>query len=441
VSTQPQQIDPAFKPDFTRLYGINHDDKGAALVRIPRTVKVSIGQIAGKDIHAYITPKADAKLRWEVVVGKNVSSFATKEEARRFYRQQRANAPDKNFPSKLPYFTFSKVGPDGGLEPDWDAIELHGPTPIELDIVFTADDGYQAAYEFWKSSGLQCRGNGIDALRLLSMARPEEKALAKQCQDAGDKNFPIIDGCWTRGCPYARPEVKGSKEYRQCAPHARLSFQLLNDIRLGGKAAFDTTGIKSTAQLFSSIMELLTFTGNGKPEHGFLKGIPLRLLMRPFKTNHNGQPGKAYAVSLEFRAESVVGMRQKMLSFASEFGQTFGADVPAARQIEAPTQAPTLEAEIEDATDVDAAMMTNEFNLGGPADDGPADGDIADLEEDLGDPADEPTPAPSQQAATATGAKTEELKEKLRATRKPVEAQVVQSAPAATAAPPVKDFF
>ena len=71
----------------------------------------------------------------------------------------------------------------------------------------------------------------------------------------------------------------------------------------GGTAVFDTTGWRSGSNLFSCMEQIRTITGRGNPEEGVVAGIPLRLVLRPYRTSHNGQPSTQYGVSLQLRAE------------------------------------------------------------------------------------------------------------------------------------------
>jgi len=151
-----------------------------------------------------------------------------------------------------------------------------------------------------------------------------------------------------------------------------------------------------------------TFTGAGDPERGFLRGIQLRLLLRPWKTNHAGQPGKAYAVSLEFRAESVQGLRRKLLEYAKEFGNQ--------RQLaEAPKQltAPEIEAPLpsNDEDEFEATTITAEFYPEAeevPLDETPGEAVVEDDEA----PA-EPVASESETVAARTTAAATDLKQRL----------------------------
>jgi len=391
-----------------KLYGITHDPStGVAQVRVPRAIKISIGKPQGKALHVYLAKNGQGELRWflETGSGKDATfvNFATKEECRKAYFDAKKNAPDRKAPEKLDYFTFMKSSSlaDGTLEPDFDAIEKHGVKPRAIDIVFTDDTPFAAFYEMYSKAALLCRGDGINAERSVEWPQSnDEKKAAAEAKAAGKKMFPILDGCWTRGCPFAKPTTNArGYEVRQCAPHGTLSLQLVSDIRLGSRAQYSTTGIRTVSQLFSSLVELATFTGGGNPEAGYVRSIPLKMTLQPFKTNHNGQPGKAYAVSLEFRAESLAGLKQKLLEFSENFNaQPRQIAAPPARQIAAPLELECDDIELEDATPEEVAEINAEFALG-------------EYEDVNGDPEMQAPPT----METATEDKTAALKETMQA--------------------------
>lgn len=357
-----------------KLFGITHDpETGVAQVRVPRAIKISIGKPQGKALHVYLAKDQQTdETRWylEIGSGKEIKhqNFATKEECRKAYFAASKTAPKRPSPEKLDYFTFAKDSSlaDGTMEPDFDAIEKHGIKPRAIDIVFTDDTPFTAYYEMYTAAALRCRGDGINAERSVEWPQSaDEKKLADQAKADGRKSFPIINGCWTRGCQFNKPKISSTgREVRQCAPHGRLALQLVSDIRLGMRAQYDTTGIRSVSQLFSSLVELATFTGDGNPEDGYVRGIPLKMRLQPFKTNHNGQPGKAYSVSLELRAESLAAMKKKLEEFDDHFRVRPRQIAPAARQIAAPLELECDDVELEDVTVEEVAAMVAEFGVG-----------------------------------------------------------------------------
>jgi hypothetical protein len=317
----------------------------------------------GKDVRVYIGTDE----QWHVAVNEAAkeksqrknTAFKTMEEAQEFYNAQRLTAPECIYPRKLDYFSFTRAAGDGTFIPDWEATKAHGPMPRELDIMFLDPRPLEAEYQLWSSSELRCHGDGQHALRVLKMANtPEEIALANIAKEAGQKVFPIISGCETCGCPYAKPTMKDGKEYAAaCKPHARIKFQLLNAPRLGGQCQYDTTSIRSISQLFSCLFEFYRFTGQGDPAKGFVAGIPLKLVLSPFRVNHNGQAGTAYSVSLEFRAESAFKLKQQLLKHAMEFQKV----IPMPKQIEAPPPDDEPEETFEQQEPAEAAAFTAEF--------------------------------------------------------------------------------
>lgn len=365
------------------MYGLTHNADGSPRVMEPKTTKVGIGLAKGKALHAYL----DQSGKWVVMVGKDPKRFETKLEARSFYRQAKQNAPDRQYPQRLPYFTFSRVSSDGTFEPDWDAIESHGPLPNEIDIVFTRDEPFSASYQMWGSSEKKCDGDGINAMRILSLAQTEnEKALAVQAQRNGEKYFPIENGCYTRGCPYGQPN--GDKP-AACRPHGHLLFQLLNAPRLGGTAYFDTTGWRSISQLFSCISTFKTVTGQGDVEHGFVAGIPLKMVLRPYRTQHNGKATTQYGVSLEFRAENALDLKRRLV----EHGVNFRLADAGLRQLAPAPEPQPIAPEDDDVPEENAAAIVAEFQSDQP--------DDADDFSDPETPQETPMPRRKSEAALA----------------------------------------
>jgi hypothetical protein len=299
-----------------KLYGVTHDSAGAPRIIEPKTVKVGIGLAKGKAVHSYI----DLEGQWVVFsgYGPNIARerFDTKAKAQMRYREMKKDAPDRKYPEKLPYFTFLHVAANGDMEPDWDVIESHGPIPTEIDVIFIHDDPFSASYQMWTATERKCEGDGKDALRSISMAAtPEEKALASAAERQGERTFPVAT-CWMDGCQYSKPS---HDRPAPCRPMGRLLFQLLNSPRLGGTAVFNTAGYKSISQIFSSIEIFKRATGGGNPDRGFVAGIPLKMVLRPYRIPHQGKLVTQYAVSLEFRAESALALKRSLVEQAVQY--------------------------------------------------------------------------------------------------------------------------
>lgn len=413
-----------------KLYGITHSPTGEAIVRVPRVVKVQIGNAKGPDIQVaigktgnwlvwcnttdkdnkgphriYEGPDKEAAKWWyerALLKGTMKPPAGTKDKAGNEAKEipiPGGRVLDRRYPSKLAYFTFGKMTASGTYEPDWDSIEAHGPYPTELDVVFTDDEGFQAAYQMWTASELKCTGDGLSANRVVTLyTSEEERAAAEKAQQEGKRHYTVTK-CKLGGCGYAI--AKDAKTPAPCKPHGRLQFQLIKNIRLGGVAQFDTTSIRSVSQLFSCVHQFMSFTGNGDPDRGFLAGIPLKLVLRPFKVAPQGQPaGTAYSVSLEFRAESVEALKSRIVAAGSEFRQVMlappkeAAPAPQHKLIESGSK-------IEQASSVEAAAMVGEFYDVEPTDEGSESKPISD----------------SSQVANATESRASALADKLRTAR------------------------
>lgn len=313
--------------DRSKLYGVLHEPSGRRIVRQVRVLKVGIGVPTGPDVHVWI----DQNQQWCVEVGTYVNGkrqsqvklLAQRADAEAFYAQQRKTAPERNAPRKLPYFTFLRTDSEGKFVHDFDTIELHGPVPAEIDVVFLNEQTFDAAFQAWSASKLLCEGNGIDARRNVQWPQsPDERALAEQARKQNQRFFPILGGCYTGGCPF------GIGNKRICKPHGKLTFQLMNAPTLGGSCQFDTTGFRSIEQLAGSLDQIRMMTGRGNPEAGSVAGIPLKFVLRPYKVQVGEKSSIQYGVSLEFRAKSLEEMARLLHAHTAEFHQLVAVPAP-----------------------------------------------------------------------------------------------------------------
>lgn len=293
-----------------KLFGVTHDPDGTPRVIEPKSVKVGIGLAKGPALHAYI----DLQRQWVIVSGygpeQKRERFEEKERAQMRYRELKRDAIERKYPERLPYFTFTHMSSSGDMEPDWDIIEYHGPVPTEIDVIFVNEDPFSAAYQLWTATERKCWGDGKTALRLTSMAATaDEKAQAAESIRKGEKSFPVTS-CWLAGCQYSKPT---SDRPSPCRAVGRLCFQLLRTPRLGATAVFNTAGYRSISQIFSSL-EIFKRATNGH-----VAGIPLKMVLRPYRVNFSGRLSTQYAVSLEYRAESVVALKQQIIDQALQF--------------------------------------------------------------------------------------------------------------------------
>ena len=361
-------------PKAGRMIGITHDEDGNPIVEMPKILKVGIGLSKGKAITAWMN--RDSKKPWSILVGYNEQNrkrhdCESKEAAIAKFEELYESAPMCSYPRKLPYFLFTvgTTAADGSqiFKPDWDAIEAHGPTPKSIEVVFMSDDpisGPGTGYRMWSATELKCKGDGIDALRVLSMAEtPEEKALAAKAKADGEKYFPIVNGCWTRGCKYALPvlDSKGNPK-KQCSGHMDIVFQLPVMFKIGGVSYLHTTSDR-TARNVSGTLEVIK-----KMNKGRVSWIPMTMTVVPFKTNVGGKPGQAFMIVLQPTSEET----KKLLSqFRTNMTQ-LGSPVADNRQIQAPDQGVVepeiLDSDEDDDLPISAENMEAEF---GGVDDAP----------------------------------------------------------------------
>ncbi len=334
------------------MIGLTHTAEGQPIIREAKVLKVGIGHPRGKACDVFVnnegkwvvrsaTEQPDRKLKFDQTVICN-----TRAEAEAAYRAAWKKAPVCTYPRKTPYFSLTRpvIGDDGAqiYVPDFEAIEAHSfanpkkpGVPTEIDIIFFDNEPLEAAYQNWAASELRCHGDGENALRSISMAKtPEEQALAKAAQAQGQRTFPIIKGCWACGCPYSKETtVNGRTVPAPCSPSATIRFQMARNIRIGGTAFFHTGSFRSISQIVSSIERIRGLTPGGR-----VTGIPLKLVVRSHKTNHNGQSSVQQNVSLEFRAEDMDHLRQ----LVQDQSWKFDGPPPPQRMLEEPV--PELEA-------------------------------------------------------------------------------------------------
>lgn len=290
------------------MVGLTHTEDGTPIIKAPKTLKVGIGIPKGRAIRVFIHPSG----QWYVMKGEMKASglkeaasiFDTRAEAEVFYHAEKNTAPEVTYPRRLPYFTFSKPGitDKGGevYEPDFDAIEAAGPVPTSVDIVFSSEDPFNGAYQMWSATELRCKGDGIDAER--SVAFEPNNPAAIQAKAEGKRTFPILGGCWTKGCEYAG---------KDCKVGAGLSFHLANLVTPGVTAFFHTTGFRSTRDIFSSLEEI-----RGLLKMAIGTGItwtPMTLKLRPYITKpENGKASTQYAARIEMNPVTLKKMQKTL---------------------------------------------------------------------------------------------------------------------------------
>lgn len=406
------------------LVGITHGTDMVPIIREPRVLKVGIGVPKGRASYVYTHQGRwivrygvynESKLVMETAKGADgKNGFASRQECEAWYAKNKQSFAVSKYPQRIPFFTFTrrtvtdvKGKTEENFEPDFAAIEAHGDTPREVEVVFMSKDPLGGNYQAWSASELKCFGDGVDASRVIQMGNDSWPGWTA-ANAAGDKRFHV-DQCWVSGlCPYSK---EGGKDKLVCKPNVSISFQLANSIRLGATAYFVTTSIESTRRLFSS---LSVIRSAAEYAGGSIVGIPMRLVLAPFQTNHNNVKATQYAASIEMRDQDVSRIR-KALAENSWTARTVG-------------ETRLLEASEEEVIDITPRAMAAEFYPEAEMDyegSDPEDGDAG-----VGNG--------STRAASATADKTAGLRDELnKRTRAPYSRGPKPEEPAAVSPQPV----
>lgn len=385
------------------LVGITHSTDMVPIIREPRVLKVGIGVPKGRASYVYTHQGRwivrygvfnDTKLVMETAKGSDgKAGFPNRQECEQWYGKNKNTFAVSKYPQRIPFFTFTrrtivdiKGKTEENFEPDFAAIEAHGDTPREVEVVFMSTDPLGGNYQAWSASELKCFGDGLHASRIIGMGN-ESWPGWKEASAAGEKRYHV-DQCWVSGlCPFAQ---EGGKDKLVCKPNVSISFQLANSIRLGATAYFVTTSIESTKRLFSSLSRIRSAA---EYAGGSIVGVPMRLVLVPFQTNHNNIKATQYAASLEMRDQDVSRIR-KALAESSWVPRTA-------------SQVRLIEASAEEvAAEMTPRAITAEFYPEADIDD-----EDADYEDGL-------TPG-STQAARATASTTADLAGKIEKARAP----------------------
>lgn len=301
------------------MVGLTHNEDGSPRIRVPRALKVGIGIPRGRALRVFIHP-SDKESPWYLgegyYDGKSLKEkwhkFATRVACEAKYielRERTPSVPECTYPRKLKFFTFSKptVTEKGAeaYEPDFDAIEAHGPTPTKIPIIFTSADVLRMNFQMWAATELRCKGDGINAMRSVLIGSEKDEGW-KEAKDSGQRYFPIINGCKERGCAFA--------EKNECKPGLAINFQTANHYLVGTTASFHTTGYESCSRTFSSFTEIRTAVEKATARD--VTGLGVYLTMRPYVVHPKGQKAstqQAVHVELPLKAQkSIVAQLRAM---------------------------------------------------------------------------------------------------------------------------------
>jgi hypothetical protein len=246
------------------ILGLTHDENGAALEKLPVTIKVAIGE------------------------GPEPGN-------------------ENGHPRKLDYFVFKRKilrGQDVVWEPAPDIARTHGEKPTELGIIFLNDDPrevFRTEYALWAAVGCKCHGelvqiaNGADVrfeMRAIrrTQKHPEGEPWPGNHKYAdGSKKGQGVEPCGD-GCP--------DLERGDCKPSGDLYFILEKFPTLGAICRTHTSSYRSIRNLSNGLMQIRRLNG------GRLTGIKAILKASPEKISYSDRDGTrhisvAYILNLE----------------------------------------------------------------------------------------------------------------------------------------------
>lgn len=271
------------------ILGLTHDENGAALERLPVTIKVAIGE----------GPQPGEQ---------------------------------NGHPRRLDHFVFKRKalrGQDVAWEPAPDIAEVYGEKPTELGIIFLNDDPrevLQTEYAWWTPTGCKCHGELVQ-IENGDGSRYEMRAVRRtQKHPEGEPwpgNYKYLDGpkkgqpvppCGD-GCP--------DLERGDCRPSGDLYFMLEKFPTLGAVCRIHTSSYRSVRNLSNGLMQIRRFNA------GRLAGIKAVLKATPERIWYTDKEGLrhssvAHILSLEIGATDIPGLVASMNEPTRLLGQGRG---------------------------------------------------------------------------------------------------------------------
>lgn len=248
------------------ILGLTHDENGAALEKLPVTIKVAIGE-----------------------------------------GPEPGNGNSQ--PRRLDHFVFKRKtlrGEDVMWLPAPDISKAHGEKPTELGIIFLNDDPrevFRTEYAWWTPTGCKCHGELVqiangDGIRFEMRAsrrtqnHPEGQPWPGNFKYAeGPKKDQSVEPCGD-GCP--------DLERGDCKPSGDLYFILEKFPTFGAICRLHTSSYRSIRNLSNGLMQIRRLNG------GRLTGIKASLKASPEKVSYSDRDGTrhtsvAYILSLEIK--------------------------------------------------------------------------------------------------------------------------------------------
>ena len=246
------------------ILGLTHDENGAALEKLPVTIKIAIGE----------GPEP----------GK-----------------------ENGHPRRLDHFVFKRKtlrGQDVVWVPAPDITQAHGEKPTQLGVIFLNDDPrevFRTEYALWTPGGCKCRGELVqiangDGLRFEMQATRRTQKHPEG--EAWPGSYKYVDGP-KKGCP-VEPCGDGCRDLERgdCKPSGDLYFILEKFPTFGAICRLHTSSYRSIRNLSNGLMQIRRLNG------GSLSGIKAILKASPEKISYSAHDGMrhtsvAYILSLE----------------------------------------------------------------------------------------------------------------------------------------------
>ena len=246
------------------ILGLTHDESGAALEKLPVTIKVAIGE-----------------------------------------GPEPGNG--NSHPRRLDHFVFKRKtlrGQDVVWEPAAEISKAHGEKPTELGIIFLNDDPrevFRTEYALWAPSGCKCHGELVQIGNgggLRYEMRATRRTQKHPEGEAWPGNYKYVDGP-KKGQP-VEPCGDGCPDLERgnCKPSGDLYFILEKFPTFGAICRLHTSSYRSIRNLSNALMQIRRLNG------GRLTGIRATLKASPEKISYSDREGTrhtsvAYILSLE----------------------------------------------------------------------------------------------------------------------------------------------
>lgn len=269
------------------ILGLTHDESGAALEKLPVTIKVAIGE----------GPEP---------------------------------GQENGHPRKLDHFVFKRKtlrGQDVAWEPAPDIAEGHGEKPTQIAVIFLNDDPREVLrtqYALWTQSACKCHGELVQISEAGGI-RYEMQAIRRTVKHPEGEPWPG-NYKYTNGPDKGQPvELCGDGcpdlERGDCRPSGDLYFMLEKFPRLGAVCRLHTSSYRSIRNLSNGLMQIRRLNG------GRLAGVKAVLKAAPERASYRDGSGVThttvvYILSLEVAGRDLLSLLAAMDETTKFFQQS-----------------------------------------------------------------------------------------------------------------------